>query len=135
MPCSKGKRLNVLGIYNRENRFHPFGTEGRTDSQFVIGAIDQFAGGISRPTVLVVDNAPIHTSKLFKEKIEGWAEGDLYIFYLPKYSPELNLIEILWRFVKYEWLEVEAYRSWECLMENLDEIFGHIGTKYTINFK
>jgi transposase len=29
------------------------------------------------------------------------------------YSPELNLIEFLWRFMKYEWIEMSTYRSWQ----------------------
>jgi transposase len=28
----------------------------------------------------------------------------LILKYLPPYSPELNLIEILWRHIKYRWL-------------------------------
>ncbi|WP_445305668.1 transposase [Microcoleus sp. herbarium2] len=28
------------------------------------------------------------------------------LFELPSYSSELNLIEILWRFIKYEWIEI-----------------------------
>ena len=33
-----------------------------------------------------------------------WVKRGLIIKYLPPYSPELNLIEILWRFMKYDWL-------------------------------
>ena len=32
------------------------------------------------------------------------------------YSPQLNLIEILWRFMKYEWIELNAYESWDSLV-------------------
>ncbi|MBC6474874.1 MAG: transposase [Hormoscilla sp. GM102CHS1] len=32
-------------------------------------------------------------------------------FYLPTYSPQLNIIEILWRFIKYSWLNTDAYES------------------------
>jgi transposase len=42
-----------------------------------------------------------------------WAEHwDVHLF-LPPYSPELNLIEILWRKMKYEWLEWHAYLDFE----------------------
>jgi transposase len=129
----------VLGFCNKKNEFYSFETEEKIDSKFVIEAIDTFTERVFRPTVLVVDNAPIHRSKLFMSKIEGWMEKGLYIFYLPKYSPELNKIEILWRFIngatiRYEWIEVKAYLSWENLVENLKQIFNQIGTKYTINF-
>lgn len=139
IPCSKSKRLSTLGFYSRGNEFYHFNTENTIDSKFVVDAIDTFIGRVFRPTILVVDNAPIHKSKLFMSKIEEWMEKDLYIFYLPKYSPELNKIEILWRFMrsaysKYSWLEVEAYLSWENLVKNLYEIFDQIGSKFKINF-
>jgi len=35
--------------------------------------------------------------------------------YLPAYAPALNLIEILWRFMKYYWLPFSAYTSFQCL--------------------
>src|SRR3989475_9299105 len=62
------------------------------------------------PTVVVMDNASIHTSEAFQEAIPKWEKKGLSIFYLPEYSPELNLIEILWRFMKYEWIEFWAYK-------------------------
>ncbi|WP_368860940.1 transposase, partial [Desulforhabdus sp. TSK] len=40
---------------------------------------------------------------------------NLYIKFLPTYSPELNLIEILWRKIKYEWLSFSAYLSFSLL--------------------
>jgi transposase len=76
----------------------------------------------------VLDNASVHRSKLFVSKIEQWMAKDLYIFYLPQYSPHLNIIETLWRFIKYEWIEIEAYLSWENLVKNLENIFNQIGS-------
>lgn len=45
------------------------------------------------------------------DKLDEWKERQIEIFQLPSYSPQLNLIEILWRFMKYEWIEISAYRS------------------------
>ena len=62
------------------------------------------------------------------------AEKGLEIFNLPTYSPELNLIEILWRFMKYEWIEFDAYKSLENLVDYLENIIRNFGEKYIINF-
>ena len=44
----------------------------------------------------MVDNASIHTSKKFRARIADWIlEKNLLVCFLPTYSPELNLIEIL----------------------------------------
>jgi len=37
------------------------------------------------------------------------------LHWLPPYSPELNLIEILWRKIKYQWLPLRAYLSFNHL--------------------
>jgi len=58
----------------------------------------------------------------------------LKIFRLPSYSPELNLIEILWRFIKYEWIELQAYKSWNDFVEYIENVIKNFGIKYKINF-
>lgn len=70
-----------------------------------------------------MDRASIHTSSALWERLEEWRERDLHIFEFPSYSPELNLIEILWRFIKYEWIEIDAYSSWQSLVSAVDR--GH----------
>jgi hypothetical protein len=49
------------------------------------------------------------------------------------YSPGLNLIEILWRFMKYYWLPRSAYASFHHLCEAVEEILKQFGTTYTID--
>ncbi len=105
------------------------------NSDTVIAFIDDFHTRIKQPTAIVIDNAPIHHSKKFEAKIESWKEEDLYIFFLPKYSPHLNPIEILWRMIKYQWLPYEDIDSQNELNLRLDEILINFGTSYTINFK
>jgi transposase len=80
--------------------------------------------------MLVMDNALIHTSKVFQDQIPKWEQQGLDIFYLPEFSPELNLIEILWRFMKYEWIEFWAYTSWNHLVTYVEEVIKTFGSKY-----
>ncbi|MDR1339335.1 MAG: transposase, partial [Prevotellaceae bacterium] len=40
----------------------------------------------------------------------------------PPYSPELNLIENLWRFIKYQWLPFNAYKDLITLRHNINDI-------------
>src|SRR6516165_3746184 len=62
-----------------------------------------------------MDNASVHTSEEFEECLPRWKKKGLTIKYLSTYSPELNLIEILWRNIKYTWLPFSAYQCLNAL--------------------
>ena len=76
----------------------------------------------------------MHTSKAFLAKIPEWQAQHVELFYLPPYSPELNSIEILWRFMKYEWIDLGAYKGWTYLVEYVESILKKVGIEYKINF-
>jgi transposase len=128
------KRLNVFGILNRQQELEVYLFENTINSNVVIACIDKFSETIKMETVLVIDNASIHTSNAFLEKQAEWKVKGLTIFFLPTYSPELNIIEILWRFIKYQWLEIDAYKSWTSLVNAVENILIKFGSEYIINF-
>src|SRR3712207_103061 len=53
-------------------------------------------GGVARPVVLVLDNGPIHTGRATRAALAARAHW-LAVEWLPRYAPELNDIEALWR--------------------------------------
>ena len=128
------RRLNVLGIMNRKNHLETYVSEQSINSDVVIACIDTFFPSVDKPTVIVVDQSSIHISDAILDKLEEWQERQITIFVLPSYSPQLNLIEILWRFIKYEWLGIDAYSSWETFVESVEKILKEFGENYVINF-
>ena len=102
MTRKKVNDFNVLGFINRECSFTPVVIEGSVTSAIVIASIDHFIKTLQRPAVLIIDNAPVHTSHEFKENLEHRKEQGLTVVPIAPYSPELNLIEILWRKIKYK---------------------------------
>jgi transposase len=108
--------------------------ESTCNTDKVIGVMDRFVTQINKKTVVILDNSPIHKSKKFIAKLEEWREKDVLIFFLPAYSPELNLIEILWRRIKYEWIPFDAYSCFENLKERLAEVLANFSGKYDIIF-
>ncbi len=133
-PSSRSARINVLGFLDKSNNFTPYTFVSSVNSDVVIACFDDFAKSLKRTTIVVIDNAPVHRSIAFEEKIEFWESQGLYLYNIPKYSPELNKIEILWKMIKYYWLKFEAYTDFKSLERNLDEVLINIGTKYVINF-
>ena len=61
------------------------------------------------PIVLVMDNARYQKCQLVLEKAQSL---NIQIIFLPPYSPNLNLIERLWKFVKKEVLYNEYYQEY-----------------------
>jgi transposase len=132
----RSKRLNVFGFLRQSNEAKTWITEKAVTAQFVVDAIEESVQEkLAKPRVLILDNARIHRSRLVQSKVAQWEAKNLYVFFLPAYSPHLNLIETLWRKMKYEWLKAQDYVSFEKLVEAVKEILGEIGKKYRIKFR
>ena len=134
LPAAKGKFLNVVGLVNRKNDLFFEVNESTFNADSIITFMDRFACQIVKKTIVILDNSPIHKSKKFMAKIREWKENDLLIFFLPPYSPELNLIEILWRRIKYQWLPFDAYLGFQYLKERLAFVLNNFGTLYDIKY-
>lgn len=134
VKSQRSKRLNVLGFLTRKNELEVYTFEGSITSDVVIACIDKFSEKIVQETVLIMDNSSIHQNSFLWDKEKEWSKKGLDIFFLPTYSPQLNIIEILWRFIKYQWLEIDAYESYSALVEAVEKILKNFGTEYTINF-
>jgi hypothetical protein len=113
----------------------PYVTQGTIDSSVVIACVDSFCQNLIRPTTLVIDNAPVHGSASFEAMLPKWEANNLFLWFLPPYSPELNLIELLWKQIKYRWMPIDAYDSLETLSQALDSILAAVGKQLHICFK
>ena len=89
---------------------------------------------LARPAVVVVDNAPIHTSEDFTAQHRRWHAQNLAVKFIPPYGPELTLSDILWRKIKYEWLPLNAYQSFKAMTQALFAVLRGLGPKYRITF-
>ena len=128
------KRFNVLGFLSKQKGLKAYIAETSVTSDTVIEAFDDFSLQITKPTVITIDNASFHRSKKFKENIPKWANRGLTILYLPPYSPQLNIIEILWKFIKYHWIEMSAYESYSAMKEYVERMLNEYGKKRVIDF-
>ena len=121
VPAAKSIALIVFGLMTPDCKLFSKTFQGTLDSGKIIGVFDEFVKTIQKQTVVEVDNAPVHHSKAFNEKINQWQNQDLYVYFLPSYSSEPNKIEILWRFIKYKWIPFDAYTNIQNLKKRLSE--------------
>jgi transposase len=135
VPAKMSKKLNVLGFLNTHTSgLFASTTYDKVDTDVVIAVFDLFAEQITKETVVVLDNAAMHTSNKFKAKITTWKKQGLTLFYLPPYSPQLNPIEMLWKFMKYYWIELDAYTSIENMKDYVEKVIINYGKEYEISF-
>ena len=69
---------------------------------------------MAKPVVRVEDNGPIHTSKLSLAALGPRAHW-LTVEWLPKYAPELNQIEPVWRDLKAHHLAHQTFTDADAL--------------------
>ena len=135
LACATSPRQNVVGLMNYSGEeFHSFAFAGRVDSHLVIEGFRLFSNKITKPTIVAIDNASIDTSEEFEDEIEELKRNGVIVKYLPTYSPELNLIEIVWRKIKYDWLPLSADENFKTMTRELFEILKGVGSKYRITF-
>ena len=95
--------LGVLDWARRDLIVRTSRTKRSADFIALLEEIDRRYGpklGVAiTPIVLVLDNGPIHTSKESRAALAERAHW-LTVEWLPKYTPELNDIEVLWRDLK-----------------------------------
>jgi transposase len=134
IPAQKGKSINIWGLLSRDNRLVFETSEKNINSEFVWQKLDEFSLKINQPTVVVLDNARIHTAHKIKERLEVWQKRGLYIFYLPPYSPHLNIIERLWKELKARWIAPKDYVSTENLFFSVWAALSAVGNDLIIKF-
>ena len=117
--ASGRQRYNVLGALD----FVTKKIETITNNTYitateVMALIDKLAAAYAGlPIKLVMDNARYQHCKAV---IEHAATVGVELIFLPTYSPNLNLIERLWKFVKAEVLNAAYHSSFLDFMEVID---------------
>lgn len=108
----RGIKVNSLGMFNyAKGDFSWTTTQNTIDSDMFIGLFELAKSDYKIPTFIVLDNYSIHKSNKVKVKIKEWAKENLFLYYLPPYSPELNLIENKWRNLKYNHIHKRHFKN------------------------
>jgi transposase len=134
IPATHGKHLNCYGLLSRQNELIFRTTQHNITAEFVLEQLEHLSFDIKTQTVVVLDNARIHTARKIKERLKYWEKRGLYIFYLPTYSPHLNIIERLWKELKARWLKPIDYQTADTLFYATNSILQQVGSQYKINF-
>jgi len=143
IPSPSGrKRFNVLGALHAVTKeMVTFTNETYINAQSVCQLLLKLAQDYgTNPITVVLDNARYQKCAL----VQGFAADlGIELLFLPSYSPQLNLIERYWRFVKKKCLYSKYYPDFkqfkaaitQCIDFAIDEHYEELDSLLTWNFQ
>jgi transposase len=109
------EKINWYGAYNFTQGRCLIWNEGRCNSantaQF-LERIAEWLGNTDRPVIILWDGAPWHRAQHLKEKAQSL---NIELIPLPGYSPDLNPIEGLWKWMREEVTQHVCHKTLEAL--------------------
>jgi transposase len=128
------KRYNVLAALNAvTHEVTRVANHSYINAESVCELLRQVAAaGLPRPVTLVLDNARYQRCELVQALARSLR---LELLFLPSYSPNLNLIERLWKFVKKECLASRIVPDYDSFTGAIDGCLSSLQTKYKEQMK
>jgi transposase len=127
--ASGRQRYNVLGALNAVTHEPVTGINTTyTTATSVCAPLRTIAGRAgSAPVTLVLDNARYQRCRLVQDVAE---ELGIELLLLPSYSPNLNLIERPWKFVKKEVLNSRRHQDFNRFRGAIDGCLADLATRH-----
>ena len=123
------QRFNVLAALNAvTHELVTVTNDTYINAQSVCELLRKIAAlGLGVPVTLVLDNARYQKCKLVQQLAD---ELGIELLFLPSYSPNLNLIERLWKFVKKQVLNAKYYENFATFKTAIAGCIAAAPTKY-----
>jgi len=128
------KRYSVLGAWNAVTReLVSITTDATVNAETMCALLRKIAAlGLQGPITLVLDNARYQHCKLVMDLANTLS---IHLEFLPSYSPNLNLIERLWKFIKKQVLYGKHYNTFLEFCAAIDGCLAKIPTKHQDELK
>lgn len=120
------KRLNINGALDPETMNVTVYYSKTINAQMVIEFFKKLeARYIGKKITLIVDNATYYKNKEVKEYLER-SNCRIKLIFLPSYSPNLNFIERLWKYMKKYIIGVKYREKFKEFDDDIHQFFDHI---------
>jgi transposase len=124
--ASGRKRYNVLGALNFvTGRMETVCNNTYITATQVVKMLEMLAAKCSLPIHIVLDNVPYQKCQLVKDAAKRLS---IELHYLPTYSPNLNLIERVWKFVKGRVLNSAYFETFDGFCKNIMSCVNNLHT-------
>lgn len=133
IDAPRGKRLNVMAALLSSGKVEYAHYWCSSTAELFLGFVADLAQKVSKPLVIVLDNASIHRAGAIQGALEMLKQQGVKFEFLSPYSPELNRIEVMWRLMKHRWLAAKR-RTEEELVRAVEHVFEHFGSRFRMEF-
>lgn len=113
--------MNVVGAYCPGFDFLFKAVASKLTAELFIEFLEAIPLDPERPTWVALDNYAVHKAKRIQARIEALEAKGLHLFFLPPYSPELNLIEPCWHDIKHYRMQQRVFTSEEGLLQGVEQ--------------
>lgn len=122
------KRLHTFGAYNWRTSRVRYTLNSRKNSDSFIEFLETLTADYpDEILILVMDNASYHRSKAVQAALSLF-EDRVHVFWLPKYSPFLNVIERFWLHFKQLTVANRLHHSLDDLAQTAHDVMTHQNT-------
>lgn len=108
---SLSDRINWYGAYNFNEGQCLIWNEGNCNKEHTALFLERIAvwlGETKRCVVIILDGAPWHRARIVQEKADAL---NFELLFLPGYSPDLNPIEGLWKWLREDVTQLHYYKT------------------------
>jgi len=128
------KRYSVLGAWNAAtNCLVSITTDATVNAETMCALLRKIAAlNLQGPVRLVLDNARYQHCELVMTLAQSL---NIELMFLPSYSPNLNLIERLWKFIKKKVLYGRHYGTFAAFQEAINGCLSKIETEHRKELK
>ena len=113
-------RVNMISAVSAKGQLHFQVVDGNVNSGVFLEWLKRLVGDIEGKIFLILDGHGIHKTKEVADYVES-TNGQLTLFYLPTYSPQLNADEQVWNHVENNDIGRQVINSKKMLFERVED--------------
>jgi hypothetical protein len=133
IEAPRGERLNVMAALFSDGSVIHSRYWCSSTSEIFLGFVGELAKTVTKPLVIVIDNASIHRARAIQPALKLLEKKGITFKFLPPYSTELNRIEKLWWLMKHRWMALTRHTKAE-LVQAVDYVLANFGAEFKMKF-